>query len=319
MLTVTSLNEDHLEDAAALVTTRYKALRKQIPDLPHRYAEETTILPHMREILSASRVGVAAFRGVRLVGFLTGWQMPTLHGKRSIYSPEWANAADLDDSARIYKEMYSQISRVWVEDQFVAHYISLFPNDLSALNAWNWLGFGLMAVDGLRNLNPIPMDEIDVHIRQAEPEDLTVVMDLQDALWRYMKGSPIFLVQERKNRSYHEEWLNNPAKVVWLAYQDDEPVASMRCGPAAEDVCLIIVDEKTTSISAAFTMEKARQRGVATALVNHALKHAKAAGYERCAVSFEPMNVLGSRFWLKHFDSVCLSAVRHIDERIIQK
>ena len=319
MLTITSLKEDHLEDAAALVTTRYKALHKQIPDLPRRYTEEATILPHLQEILSASGLGVAAFNRKKLVGFLTGWQMPSFHGKRSTYSPEWANAADLEDSPRIYKEMYSHLSQIWVADQYIAHYISLFPNDVDALQAWNWLGFGLMAVDGLRNLEPIPMDAVDVHICRAEPEDLVVVMDLQDALWRYMKSPPTFLVQEKKDRSYHEEWLNNPVKVVWLAYQDEEPVAFMRCGPAAEDVCLIIVDEKTTSIYAAFTEEKARRAGVATALLNHALKHAKAAGYERCAVSFEPMNVLGTRFWLKYFDSVCLSAVRHIDERIVPK
>jgi GNAT superfamily N-acetyltransferase len=319
MLTITSLKEDHLEDAAALVTTRYKALRKQILDLPNRYTEEATLLPHLREIMSASRTGVAALRGDRLVGFLTGWQMPSFRGIRSTYSPEWANAADLEDSPRIYEEMYSHLAQIWVEDQYVAHYISLFPNDTGALQAWNWLGFGLMAVDGLRSLEVIPANDVDVHIRRAGLGDLELVMNLQESLWQYMKESPVLLLTPLRARDYYEEWLNNPDKVVWLAYQNGEPVAFMRLGPADEEVCLIIQDEKTTSIYAAFTEAKARREGVATALLNHALAHAKAAGYVRCAVSYEPMNVLGSRFWLKHFNSVCLSAVRHIDERIVQK
>jgi hypothetical protein len=33
-------------------------------------------------------------------------------------------------------------------------------------------------------------------------------------------------------------------------------------------------------------------------------------------VSFEPMNLLGTRFWLKYFKPVCFSVVRHIDDRL---
>jgi len=131
-----------------------------------------------------------------------------------------------------------------------------------------------------------------------------------------MKGTPVFLLTEKRDRGYYEEWLRNPDKVIWLAYWKEEPVAFMRLGPADNDVCKIIVDEKTTSIYAAFTKEKARMEGIATALLDHALKSAQASGYERCAVPFEPMNLLGTRFWLKHFKPVCFSVLRHIDDRV---
>ena len=132
-----------------------------------------------------------------------------------------------------------------------------------------------------------------------------------------MKGAPIFLLSERKDRNYYQEWLGNPDKSVWVAYQDEEPVAFMRLGPADDDVCTIIQDEKTTSIYAAFTREKLRGSGIATSLLDHVLKSAQAASYQRCAVSFEPMNLLGTRFWLKYFQPVCFSVVRYIDERLI--
>ncbi len=92
----------------------------------------------------------------------------------------------------------------------------------------------------------------------------------------------------------------------------------MRLGPADDDVCTIIVDDKTTSIYAAYAMEEIRRNGITTALLDQALIFAQASGYERCAVSFEPMNLLGTRFWLKYFKPVCLSIVRHIDDRITQ-
>ena len=77
MFKVTSLKEEHLEDGALLVSNRYKRLRAQEPHLPHRYAKVNNLLPLLQDILRASGTGVAAICGDRLVGFLTGWQMPS--------------------------------------------------------------------------------------------------------------------------------------------------------------------------------------------------------------------------------------------------
>jgi GNAT superfamily N-acetyltransferase len=316
MLRAIALREEHLEDAALLVSNRYRRLWEQEQHLPYRYAEVANLLPLLQNILSASGIGVATFHGDRLVGFLTGWQMPSFRGKRSTYSPEWANAADPEDSAHIYEEMYSHIAAAWVADKYVAHYISLFPNDVDALRAWHWMGFGMIAVDGLRSLDSIQGNYANVTIRRAELQDIDHVMELQEGLWKYMKGTPVFLLTEKRDRSYYEEWLRDPNKVIWLAYWKGEPVAFIRLGPSDNDVCTIIIDEKTTSIYAAFTKEKVRKEGVATALLDHALKSARVSGYERCAVSFEPMNLIGKRFWLKYFKPVCLSVVRHIDDRV---
>ena len=121
MFNAVLLREEHLEDAALLVSNRYQRLLQQVPQLPYSYAEVTELLPLLQKILTTSGVGVALIRGNRLVGFLTGWLMPTFRGKRSTYSPEWANAADLEDSGRIYEEMYSHLAAAWVADQYVAH------------------------------------------------------------------------------------------------------------------------------------------------------------------------------------------------------
>ncbi len=312
-MNIVPLEEQHLEDAAILVSNRYRRLLTQVPQLPHCYADVTMLLPLLHNILNTSGIGVALIRRNRLAGFLTAWQMPSFRGQKSTYSPEWANAADLEDSAHIYEEMYSHLAATWVADQYVAHYISLFPNDVDALGALHWLGFGMAAVDALRSVDSITGTDVAVHIRRAELQDIQPVMELHEALWQYEKGPPIFLLTPKRDRSYFEEWLQDPNKVVWLAYQNDGPVALMRLGPADDDVCQIIVDDKTTSIYAAFAKEKFRRNGIATALLDHALKLAQASGYQRCAVSFEPMNLLGTRFWLKYFKPVCFSVVRYIN------
>ncbi len=316
LLQVIALKEVHLADAARLVSDRYKRLRQGEPLLPGRYAKVETLLPLLQDIWNASGVGVAVIRHGQLVGFLTGWQMPCFRGKRSTYSPEWANAALMGESARIYQAMYGHLAAVWLADNYVAHYISLFPNDVDALNAWHWMGFGMIAADALCGLDPIEAPDTGVQIRRAGPEDIEPVMELHEALRQYSKASPIFLLTEKRDRDYYEAWLRDPDKVVWLACRDGEPVAFMRLGPADDDVCAIIQDERTTSIYAAYTREAFRGTGIGTALLDHALQWARNAGYERCAVSFEPMNPLGARFWLQHCKPVCLSLFRHVDERL---
>jgi hypothetical protein len=193
MLSIIQLREEHLEEAARLVSDRYQRLRAQVPDLPSRYSDVSSLAPLLQGILKPGIPGVAAIQGNRIVGFLTAWQMPDFRGKRSIYSPEWANATVLEDSARIYEALYSRISGDWLAGKYSAHYLSLFPNDVHALKAWNWLGFGMFAIDALRGVEPIPVNASDVRIRRAGTQDLEHVMALQNDLWEYIKGPPIFL------------------------------------------------------------------------------------------------------------------------------
>jgi GNAT superfamily N-acetyltransferase len=318
LLEVIPLKEENLEEAAALVSSRYKNLCEQEPHLPHRYKEVSNLMPLLQNIMRAAPPGVAAIQDGQLVGFLTGWLMPDFRGKRSVYSPEWANAADLEKSRYIYEEMYRRLAADWIAGKYVAHYITMFANDIEAVRAWHWLGFGMTAVDAVRGLQPIQGGDDRIDVRRAGPQDLEQVMELNDGLRQHVKGSPDFFIAQELSKEYLEQWIQDPDRVIWLAYVNEEPVAFIRIGPARDDVCTIICDEKTTSIYGAFTKEAMRGKGIGTALLEQAIKSARSTGYERCAVDFEPMNLLGTRFWLRHdFRPVCLSLLRYIDEGVL--
>ena len=92
----------------------------------------------------------------RLVGFLTGWLIPSFRGKQSVFSPEWANAANQEDSRRIYERMYTHLSGSWVADGYHSHLISIMANDRDGIDGWHWLGFGMAAADAVRDLQPVP-------------------------------------------------------------------------------------------------------------------------------------------------------------------
>jgi len=315
-LEIAPLRNKHLEDAAALVTDRYRALRGQAPSLPPHYEDVSSMLPPLCD-LAGQAPGVVAMRGDRLVGFLLGMAIPEFRGKRGAYSPEWANSARAEDGREIYREMYAHLSARWVADGCFTHLITLLAHDREAIDAWHWLGFGLAAVDAIRDLTPVQGTSADVEIRRAGLEDIEQAMTLSHALWQHLAAAPIFLRSiGKQGRAFHEQWLANSDNVLWLAYRGGEAVACMGLEPANPDACYIIRDEKTASITSAFTRESERGKGMGTVLLNHSLDWARSAGYQRCAVDFEPQNIPAVRFWLRHFQPVCYSQIRHVDKRV---
>ncbi len=273
-----------------------------------------TLLPLLSKIV-ASGPAVAALEGDRLTGFLAAWPLPDFRGTRAMFSPEWANAAVGPGGRRIYEAMYTDLASLWVRDGWPMHLMSMLVHDQDGLEAWRWLGFGMLAADALRTLQRIPEEDVSVEIRRAGSQDIESVLRLADGLMRHTVGSPIFFVvprPESRGRRHYEEWLADPTRAIFLAGHGGEDVAFMKVGPASTDACTIIRDEKTASIVGAFTVEERRGEGIATALLNRVLAWASAGGYGRCAVDFEPMNPWAVRFWLRYFQPVCYTLARHI-------
>jgi len=317
-LRIVELHEEHLEEAAGLVATRYRALREQVPSMPPRYEDAASFLPLLSD-LAGQAPGVAALRAGRLAGFLVAWSLPEFRGKRAAYSPEWGNAADLEDSGRIYRAMYGPLVEQWVAGGYGRHVLTIMAHDRPALEAWHWQGFGLMSVDGMRDLSPAAMGDAAIELRRAGPEDAGLVWTLDRALHRYLAGPPTYLYdEEEESQQEWEAWLDKAGNALWLAYDGGQAVAYMMFGPASQKAATIIVDEGTCSITGAFTKAEVRRSGMGAALLNEGLAWAQPAGYERCGVDFEPENVLGSRFWMRHFQPVCYSLMRDVDERFLK-
>jgi GNAT superfamily N-acetyltransferase len=315
-LEIGDLREEHLEDAAALVASRTRALRQEVPPLPARYEEVAAILPLLSK-LARRAPGVAATRGGRLAGFLLGMALREFQGRRAAYSPEWANAAEEDASREIYRELYARLAPRWLANGCFVHVVTMLAHDRPGIDGWQWLSFGLMAVDAVRNLSPVPEPGVPVAIRRAGPADLDQVQALEEALARYLAGPPIFLAfTGAEGKESLKESLADPRHAWWLAHSGAEAMAYLLLGPASEDAATFIVDDKTASITGAFTCESLRGTGVGTALLSRGLDWARSAGYERCAVDFEPQNLLATRFWLRHFQPVCYSLMRCVDERL---
>jgi GNAT superfamily N-acetyltransferase len=313
-MNVTILQPEHVEAAAGLVAARYTALRRQVPSLPAKYEDSGAIASMLSELDGAA--GVAALEAGRLVGFMAGFVLPEFLGKRSFYSPEWANGAEPANSRRIYEEMYRHASARWIADGCAVHAVTLMTNDREGIEGWQWLGFGMAAMDGVRGLAPVQGGPAGLNIRQAGPEDAGEVAALDRALGQHMAAPPVFWIHDDEDRY---AWLQQPDNVAWLAYEGQEAVGCIGLELGRAGGCQIVQDEKTAGITIAYVREEARRRGVTTALLNQALAWLRAHGYERCAADWEPMNPVANRYWPKRFDLVCYSLLRWIDERIVAR
>jgi GNAT superfamily N-acetyltransferase len=313
---VIPFREEHIQDAATLFVDTYRVQRDQTPSLPQRHEQADVIAP-MLQRLSAGAPGVAATRDGRLVGYILGTLLESFRGQRSVYSPEWANVLGSGEQGVVFQHMYAEIARCWAANGCLKHLFTVLAQDSTLLTALHWHGFGLMGVDAVRHVTPIEARSAQVTLRRADASDVASAMELSDALARYSAESPIFLAYTKTlGEAHHREWLSNADHALWLAFKKKNAVACIGFEPSNPEAAYVISDPATISITRAFTIESERASGIGTALLRRGLEWARDAGFERCAVDFEPQNILGTKFWLTHFQPVCLSLERHIDPRI---
>jgi GNAT superfamily N-acetyltransferase len=284
--------------------------------MPPRHESAGSILPKLQG-LAAKTPGVVAIRDGEVVGFMMGEVLSSFRGKRTVYTPEWAHAADPKARRDIYRAMYAHIAHRWVDDGCLVHLITALADQQEALDAFFWLGFAMIGVDAMRDLGPVRHDPPNIAVRQAGTEDTEAVMELLNGYERHLAAAPIFLCDRDavESRSI-EQQLADPKRPSWLACDGQVPIGYMHIQPGNPAPVFIISDPKTASIKAAFTDPHYRGKGIGAALLSRAIEWARSQEYERCAVDFEPQNIPGARFWGKHFRPVCYSVIRYIDERI---
>jgi len=318
-LEITSFNDAHYEDAARLVCARYKIFRNNLPILPPQYENSESILSKLAEN-SDPLVGVAALQDGHLVGFLSGLVVPSFMGKRTAFSPDWANAAQLENSRWIYEEMYAALSGRWLADGCTQHVVSVLSNDQAGLDAWKWFGFGMITVDAVLATQSLDLPNIGMNIRPADAGDADTLFKLARKLQDHITSAPVFFIHDL---GYFQDWLEEPGRAAWLAFaptreSPNQAIGFIALEPGDDCECAFLSDHKTVNIAAAFTFLEERGKGVASALLAHSLNWARDAGYTRCAVDFESTNIQAARFWMRWFEPVSFSLMRSIDDRLLR-
>jgi len=308
-LDVVPLDAGHLGDAADLVAAQCRVLRASVPALPARYEDPSVFVGDLAALLG-SAPGVAALRSGRLVGFLIGQLIDDFRGMRAVYSPEWANAAE-DEG--IYARMYQALARAWVADGRLCHLVTVLAGDDRSVRERFGGGFGMEAIDAVRDLSPVDARAVNLEIRPAVPADAELVVDFERRLAAHLAAAVALPQDEDPDTESIRCRLGEASSADFIACPAGEPVSWLRVGPANPSACRVIQDAGTASVVRAFTLEGQRGGGVGSALLSRAVEWAEENGYERVAVDFEPANAPAKRFWLRHFRPICYTVMRRVD------
>lgn len=316
---ITRLTAAHVEDAAALVLDGYRAEREAVRVLPFQDGYRGMFAQNIAG-LADNQSGIESFAAVergRLAGFLAGYPAGVLFSSyNGVYVPLFGHAASGNDKRLVYQRLYTAASGAWVRDGRPMHAASFFAHDRVVLDAWFWLGFGLRCVDAIRPLSAVDAGgAVKLDIRKATAEDADKLFPLHAEHCAYYATPPLFMpdVEMEHGAEEFKCWLGEKDHHQWAAYADGKPVSYMRVRHDGET--FVAGEPDTINICGAYTRPDFRGTGVGAALLQAVMAWAKERGYARLGVDYESFNVMGSRFWMKHFTPFMLSAVRFIDDR----
>lgn len=316
---IIKLEERHVVEAAHLFIEGYKKLREAIPLLPKQHESMGEVVNLITEFIKENEAVVAVQEG-RVIGYMLGYEFEGFFNSlKSFYVPVWGHSTIEIGKKEIYGELFTNRSKAGVSREHLTYCITIFSNDSVARDIFSWLGFGMRVVDAIREITAVEViQENHYQIRRANLSDVQEVSQIAIEHQNYMTQAPIFMpLFEEEDEAYYQEFISHPDKNVWIALKDDEIIGYMQIEKSTEGTTHIVADPNSIAITGAFTRPEYRSYGVAKVLLNTIMLWAKENNKTFCSVDFETFNVHGTRFWLKHFEPVCYSMVRVIDDRII--
>jgi ribosomal protein S18 acetylase RimI-like enzyme len=297
-LTVQPFSEEHLDDAATLLTERHERHREAEPALPANvdYRAEIETLWNAKE-----RSGAVALRGGELVGYLLG-----SHREDEVWGANvWVeHAGHAVREPELVRDLYAASATEWLERGFSRHYAMVPASDKELVDAWFRLSFGAQHASGLQetpeSTGPAPDGVV---VRRATADDADAIVQLDFTLPRHQELSPVFApgprYTEEESRADFLEEVEDRGRAILVAEVDGRVVSG-----------LVMVDVKESSLhsglgrpdKAAFlgfaaTLPEARGTGAGLALTNAGLDWARENGYPITVVDWRETNLLASRFW----------------------
>lgn len=315
-MTITDFTPSHIPAAHSLALSCYQEERRHVPNLPPSQA-----LPSLPD-LSQTGMGVAAFEGERLVGFLCGTApFENAFGSTDctgVFSPMGAHGAIPEGRERIYGAMYQRAAEKWVRAGAVSHGICLYAHDEAANRQFFRYGFGMRCVDSVRPVEPVDCPPVEGYrFFELPPGECARVYPLEVLLNRHCQTSPFFMNRQLPDCETFCET---------CAREQDRCFAAQRLGEDKLCAYLKLSRDGETFISGApgyrhitgaFCLEEHRGKGVYQNLLNYVIGVLKTEDFQYLGVDFESINPAGHAFWSKYFSEYTHGVVRRIDERIL--
>ena len=309
MIKILNFNKNHIDQAKKIALMNYNEEKSIVATLP-RIKE----IPDLKGF-AENGLGVAAFSGSEMVGFLCcfkPWENAFDSAATGTFSPVHAHGAVLENRSAIYKRLYREAARKWIENKITYHAIALYAHDVQAVNTFFSYGFGLRCLDAVRpmiNFEYKPCDGISFD--EIPKTEFIKVREMRKLLKEHMRKSPCFMYSPESAQN----WLIRAEKRnsrLFVAMKGQEPVAYIEITDNGENFATDQRDMQ--NICGAFCYPEYRGKDIVQGLLNYVISKLKVEGFNSLGVDFEGFNPNASGFWLKYFIAYTNSVVRRIDE-----
>jgi ribosomal protein S18 acetylase RimI-like enzyme len=316
-LEIRPFSDEHLDDAARLLSGRHQRHRAAEPLLPERFEDPAAALAELEAAWRQDETsGCFGIRNGAAVGYLIGEPRDT-----EVWGPNiWVSyAGHAVNDAEDVRDLYAFAAERWFGDGRVRHYVLVPASDAALIDAWFRVGFGQQQADGLREVSAGKEANADgLEIRTPTKEDIDPLIEVDLALPRHQRASPVFssrpLPTEEESRQEWAKTLAGDDERVLIACRDGKPIGcfSLVDGERS-DLGGVAWPSRLCYLGFAATLPDMRGSGAGVALMDASLAWAAESGYTSMGTDWRVTNLLASRFWPRRgFRTTFLRLYRHI-------
>ncbi len=308
--------------ASKLLANRHRKERNIFPALKREFEDSKHTEKILYELMESSYVkGMCAYENNNLLGFLlSNIKTEGMFGRCAYVNYEGLAIADTE-SSELYRKLYAEIAKVWVENGALSHYIEVPAGYKEVVDSWLKLSFAFQQVYGITNLSKADVSIPDnLVIRQAGKNDSEELGKISNLICSYQAGSPTYAAGLPENvahiRDGYGELTEDEDSIVLLAYNDSK-LLGFQCANTEENDSKMMIPEKSLEISIGGIIEESRGTGVGSILTKLMFNRAIEQGFKNAIADWRIANLSSSNFWPKEgFQPVAYRMFRYIDERV---
>jgi GNAT superfamily N-acetyltransferase len=298
--------------AAALLAGSYERERAASPLLPAPLmggeAEAS------RRVEGCLRNGcVAAFDDKGLAGYMGISASFPFKGQTAALVGEWAHAGAGGDTPWLYRSLYAALGELLRGRGTRLHIVAHFAHDRALADTLFDLGFGTFLMEELRDLSPVA-GAADAAVTRER--DFLCLEELEAEHMRYYQGSPIFLMKDSSPGAVRAGLAEaqKGENALFVYREGGRPAGYFLAGRCVgDDTGRLLKWSNTAQVLSAYCQPQARGRNIGKALLEACVGWAREGGYERMFVEHESANVIGSRFWGRHFGPYLRFSMRYAE------
>lgn len=314
-----------IDDVPAMVDLlihRQNLESKAFPSLENNCLNAKHITDLLNKLLLTSKViGMGAFVNDELVGYSIGKiQIDTDRG-RHIWVPYEGVAIRKDQSLELIRNLYAEVSTLWLEQGCFNHYILIPFGNAVYYEAFLQLSFFIQQAHGIMSIEDYkPFENVsDADVRLANKMDSEAMGRMSSIIYSHQNLAPVFepVLPEvvMKIKDGYKKIVEDDDSMIFIAEQDGQELGFQVYEHISSG---LMVPDDGVELSIAGIYPSQMRSGVGKKLMNEGIRFIKEKGYKNIIIDWRITNLTSSTFWPKcGFRPVSYRMVRYIDSNFM--